>query len=47
MRAHIAVDAVSGQRGAQARVDRENLQWHIAARPSDIAKLAEGRRKAA
>ena len=32
---------------AQARVDREDLQWHIAARPSDIAKLPEGRRKAA
>jgi len=39
--------ADSGYRGAQARVDREDLQWHIAARPSDIAKLPEGRRKAA
>ena len=37
--------ADSGYRGAQARVDRENLQWHIAARPSDIAKLPEGRAK--
>jgi IS5 family transposase len=39
--------ADSGYRGAQARVDREGLQWHIAARPSDIAKLTEGRRKVA
>jgi IS5 family transposase len=39
--------ADSGYRGAQTRVDREGLQWHIAARPSDIAKLPEGRRKAA
>jgi IS5 family transposase len=39
--------ADSGYRGAQAYVDREDLQWHIAARPSDIAKLPEGRRKAA
>ena len=39
--------ADSAYRGAQARVDREDLQWHIAARPSDIAKLPEGRRKAA
>ncbi|MDI1341920.1 IS5 family transposase [Polaromonas sp.] len=37
--------ADSGYRGAPARVDRENLQWHIAARPSDIAKLPEGRAK--
>ena len=36
-----------GLPGAQARVEREDLQWHIAARPSDIAKLPEGRRKAA
>ncbi|MFO1214609.1 MAG: IS5 family transposase [Burkholderiaceae bacterium] len=41
-----AVWADSGYRGAPARVPRE-LQWHIAARPSDIAKLPEGRRKAA
>jgi IS5 family transposase len=40
---HVWAD--SGYRGAQARVDREGLQWHIAARPSDIAKLPEGRRK--
>jgi IS5 family transposase len=39
--------AVSGYRGAQTCVDREDLQWHIAARPSEIAKLPEGRRKAA
>ena len=26
-------------------MDREGLQWHIAARPSDIAKLPEGRAK--
>jgi IS5 family transposase len=39
--------ADSGYRGAQARVDREGLQWHIAARPSDIAKLPEGRGKTA
>lgn len=31
----------------QTRVERADLQWHIAARPSDIAKLPEGRRKAA
>ena len=42
---HVWAD--SGYRGAQARVDREDLQWHIAARPSDLAKLPEGRRKAA
>jgi transposase, IS5 family len=41
---HVWAD--SGYRGAQARVDREDLQWHIAARPSDIAKLPEGRGKA-
>jgi IS5 family transposase len=35
----------SGYRGAQTRVDREGLQWHIAARPSDIAKMPEGRAK--
>ena len=39
--------ADSGYRGAQARVDREKLKWHIAARPSDIAKLPDGRRKTA
>ena len=37
--------ADSGYRGAPARLDREDLQWHIAARPSDIAKLPEGRAK--
>jgi transposase, IS5 family len=37
--------ADSGHRGAQTRVQREGLQWHIAARPSDIAKLPEGRAK--
>jgi transposase, IS5 family len=42
-----AVWADSGYRGAQAYVDREELQWHIAARPSDIAKLPDGRRKTA
>ena len=42
-----AVWADSGYRGAQTRVEREDLQWHIAARPSDIAKLPEGRMKTA
>ena len=37
--------ADSGYRGAQSRVARKGLQWHIAARPSDIAKLPEGRAK--
>jgi IS5 family transposase len=37
--------ADSGYRGAQARVDRKGLKWHIAARPSDIAKLPDGRAK--
>ena len=41
---HVWADA--GYSGAQTRVEREDLQWHIAARPSDIAKLPEGRRKA-
>jgi IS5 family transposase len=35
----------SGYRGAQSRVDREDLQWHIAARPGDVAKMPEGRAK--
>ena len=35
--------ADSGYRGASARVP--HVQWHIAARPSDMAKLPEGRRK--
>jgi transposase, IS5 family len=37
--------ADSGYRGAQSRVPRDDLQWHIAARPSDMAKLPEGRAK--
>jgi len=37
--------ADSGYRGAQSRVQRE-VQWNIAARPSDIAKLPEGKAKA-
>jgi IS5 family transposase len=38
--------ADSGYRGAQTRVTREDLQWHIAARPSDIARMPDGRAKA-
>jgi len=38
--------ADSGYRRAQTRVSKAELQWHIAARPSDIAKLPEGRAKA-
>jgi IS5 family transposase len=34
--------ADSGYRGAQTRV-KKPVNWHIAARPSDIAKLPEGR----
>jgi len=34
--------ADSGYRGAQTRVSKAELQWHIAARPSDMAKMAEG-----
>ena len=41
---HVYAD--SGYRGAASRVDRDDLQWHIAARPSDIAKMPEGRAKA-
>ena len=37
--------ADSGYRGAQSRVDRKGLKWHIAARPSDIAKMPDGRAK--
>lgn len=37
--------ADSGYRGAPGRVQRDDLQWHIAARPSDIAKLPDGRAK--
>jgi len=40
-----SVWADSGYRGAAKRVQREELQWNIAARPSDIAKLPEGRAK--
>ena len=40
------VYADSGYRGAQSRVNRNGLQWHIAARPSDIAKMPEGRARA-
>src|SRR5499427_5655848 len=40
---HVWAD--SGYRGAQSRVDREDLKWHIAARPSDIAKMPDGRAK--
>ncbi|MDP9996529.1 IS5 family transposase [Variovorax boronicumulans] len=40
-----AVWADSGYRGAQARVMRD-VQWHIAGRPSDMAKMPEGRAKA-
>jgi transposase, IS5 family len=39
---HVWAD--SGYRGAQSRVARD-VQWHIAARPSDIAKMPEGRAK--
>ena len=38
--------ADSGYRGANKRVTREDLQWHIAARPSDIAKMPDGKAKA-
>jgi len=34
----------SGYRGAQDRVERD-IKWHIAARPSDIAKMPEGKAK--
>jgi len=37
--------ADSGYRGAQTRVMRD-VQWHIAGRPSDMAKMPEGRAKA-
>jgi transposase, IS5 family len=40
-----AVWADSGYRGASKRVKNEDLQWHIAGRPSDIAKMPEGRAK--
>ena len=37
--------ADSGYRGAQTRVNKADLQWHIAARPSDMARMPEGRVK--
>lgn len=37
------VYADSGYRGAQTRVERDGLKWHIAARPSDIAKMPDGK----
>ena len=40
-----AVWADSGYRGAQSRAKR-CVQWHIAGRPSDMAKMPEGRAKA-
>ena len=40
---HVWAD--SGYRGAQSRVARDGLRWHIAARPSNIAKLPDGRAK--
>lgn len=39
------VYADSGYRGAQSRVERQDLRWHIAERPSDIARMPEGRAK--
>ncbi len=38
--------ADAGYRGAQVRVPSADLQWHIAARPSDVAKMPDGRDKA-
>ena len=40
-----SVYADSGYRGASKRVKNKDLQWHIAGRPSDIAKLPQGRAK--
>ena len=37
--------ADSGYRGAQTRMSKADLQWHIAARPSDMAKMPDGRSK--
>jgi len=34
-----------GYRGAPSRVDRDDLQWHIAARSSDVARMPKGRAK--
>jgi IS5 family transposase len=39
------VYADSGYRGAASRVGRGDLNWHIAARPSDIARMPEGKAK--
>jgi transposase, IS5 family len=39
------VFADSGYRGAPTRVGRDDLNWHIAARPSDIARMPEGKAK--
>jgi len=38
--------ADSAYRGAPSDVGRDDVKWHIAARPSDIAKLPEGKAKA-
>ena len=35
--------ADAGYRGAPGRVDRPDLRWHIAAKPTDIARTPEGR----
>jgi transposase, IS5 family len=40
-----SVWADSGYLGAPARVDDPTIEWHIAARPSQIAKLPEGKAK--
>ena len=40
------VYADSGYRGAASRVGRGDLNWHIAARPSDMARMLEGEAKA-
>lgn len=40
-----SVWADSGYLGAPARVDDPTIEWHIAARPSQVAKLPEGRAK--
>ncbi len=37
--------ADSGYRGAPKRIKRDGLQWNIAVRPSDIAKMPDGRAK--
>jgi transposase, IS5 family len=40
---HVWTD--SGYLGAPSRVDDPTIEWHIAARPSQIAKLPEGKAK--